>query len=217
MAGIHITITVDDAQVQAHLNRLGQPGTGDLMPRLGEYPRSRRGTHLACGLPPLPPGLSPLARGNQRCSISVPSALGSIPARAGEPVSRPHSGAGTGVYPRSRGGTGPVRCFELLQAGLSPLARGNHPATRPRALPTGSIPARAGEPNPTWAMRALVGVYPRSRGGTAEKKVSAYVLQGLSPLARGNRLVNLADGYEAGSIPARAGEPMRGSSSSAPS
>lgn len=37
MAGSHTTITIDDAQAQALLNCLGQPGTGDLMPRLGEY------------------------------------------------------------------------------------------------------------------------------------------------------------------------------------
>ena len=37
MAGTHITITVDDAQAHAMLERLGEPGTQDLMPRLGEY------------------------------------------------------------------------------------------------------------------------------------------------------------------------------------
>lgn len=37
MAGTHITITVDDAQARAMLARLGEPGTQDLMPRLGEY------------------------------------------------------------------------------------------------------------------------------------------------------------------------------------
>ena len=37
MAGTHITITVDDAQARAMLERLGEPGTQDLMPRLGEY------------------------------------------------------------------------------------------------------------------------------------------------------------------------------------
>lgn len=37
MAGTHITITVDDAQARAMLERMGEPGTQDLMPRLGEY------------------------------------------------------------------------------------------------------------------------------------------------------------------------------------
>lgn len=37
MAAAHTTVTVDDAQALATLARLGEPGTADLMPRLGEY------------------------------------------------------------------------------------------------------------------------------------------------------------------------------------
>jgi len=37
MAGTHLTFTVDDAQARAMLARLGEPGTEELMPRLGEY------------------------------------------------------------------------------------------------------------------------------------------------------------------------------------
>ena len=37
MAGTHIKATVNDAQARAMLARLGEPGTDDLMPRLGEY------------------------------------------------------------------------------------------------------------------------------------------------------------------------------------
>lgn len=37
MAGTHLTIAVDDAQALAMLARIGEPGTDDLMPRLGEY------------------------------------------------------------------------------------------------------------------------------------------------------------------------------------
>lgn len=37
MAGTHIAVTVDDAQARAMLERLGEPGTQDLMPRLGQY------------------------------------------------------------------------------------------------------------------------------------------------------------------------------------
>lgn len=37
MAGTRLTATVDDAQARAMLARLGEPGTQDLMPRLGEY------------------------------------------------------------------------------------------------------------------------------------------------------------------------------------
>lgn len=37
MAGTRLTAAVDDAQARAMLARLGEPGTDDLMPRLGEY------------------------------------------------------------------------------------------------------------------------------------------------------------------------------------
>lgn len=37
MAGTRITAAVDDAQAHAMLARMGEPGTDDLMPRLGEY------------------------------------------------------------------------------------------------------------------------------------------------------------------------------------
>lgn len=37
MAGTHLSITVDDGQARAMLERLGEPGAQDLMPRLGEY------------------------------------------------------------------------------------------------------------------------------------------------------------------------------------
>lgn len=37
MAGTRIAAAVDDAQARAMLARLGEPGTDDLMPRLGEY------------------------------------------------------------------------------------------------------------------------------------------------------------------------------------
>ena len=40
MAGTRITATVTDAQARAMLARLGEPGTDDLMPRLGEYLQS---------------------------------------------------------------------------------------------------------------------------------------------------------------------------------
>lgn len=37
MTGTHINISVEMAEVRAMLDRLGQQGTDDLMPRLGEY------------------------------------------------------------------------------------------------------------------------------------------------------------------------------------
>ena len=51
------------------------------------------------------------------------------------------------------------------------------------------------------------GAYPRSRGGTTFPPSSTDLLQGLSPLARGNRFATVAFAALYGPIPARAGEP----------
>ena len=71
-----------------------------------------------------------------------------------------------------------------------------------------SIPARAGEPLPCAAAMAWRQVYPRSRGGTGAAPGDDLLVQGLSPLARGNRLGRRQLGVQHRSIPARAGEPL---------
>ena len=152
---------------------------------------------------------------------------GSIPARAGEPSAIEQAIPGNipapGVYPRTGGGTAPLR-----SSMVSPHGRGNLRG----ALRRGSIPARAGEPR---SCRDLVGrpglsphgrgnrpradgVYPRTGGGTSRQgKVSieglsraAWVaagLKGLSPHGRGNHSARVRPHGDRGSIPARAGEP----------
>ena len=54
--------------------------------------------------------------------------------------------------------------------------------------------------------------YPRSRGGTLEVCPKVPPLEGLSPLARGNRLAGSRNLHFHGPIPARAGEPSSGRS-----
>ena len=71
-----------------------------------------------------------------------------------------------GVYPRSRGGTAVGRTVVMRYKGLSPLARGNQWLWLHAIGRTGSIPARAGEPASLSNHSLIVGVYPRSRGGT---------------------------------------------------
>ena len=90
------------------------------------------------------------------------------------------------VYPRERGGTGTGAPPVAMKMGLSPQARGNEFQHEPFDEPDGSLPASAGERSTRRCQCSQTGVYPRERGGTAEAKLGADGLQGLSPQARGN-------------------------------
>ena len=130
------------------------------------YPRSRGGTS-ATKLKVTPRGgLSPLARGNRHVTRGEPGAAGSIPARAGEPCLWAGRYRLARVYPRSRGGTSEEETRVPVGGGLSPLARGNHGPELRFVGFSGSIPARAGEPFDEVHILVVIGVYPRSRGGT---------------------------------------------------
>ena len=139
------------------------------------------------------------------------SAMGSIPAPAGEPVINlvggevsavyPRACGGTAslpdaiqplynpyvVYPRACGGTSWVSVGAAPKLGLSPRLRGNPVSILSRAAEMGSIPAPAGEP---W----LSTCWPSCRWG-------------LSPRLRGNLTKGARLGPEVRSIPAPAGEP----------
>ena len=175
----------------------------------GVYPR-------ACGGTPVPRqpllllrGLSPRVRGNRPLTEQPGFGGGSIPARAGEPwgvhpVIHPVT-----VYPRACGGTALIRFANVRASGLSPRVRGNHqvpPLSRERSR---SIPARAGEPLYSVSSGSSIGVYPRACGGTWDCVSMSGDEWGLSPRVRGNRQGSaLGHGLE-GSIPARAGEPVK--------
>ena len=94
------------------------------------------------------------------------------------------------VYPRVGGGTRSV-------------SRLNAPDCR-------SIPAWVGEPSlPGWADTATW-VYPRVGGGTATNNAESAIDRGLSPRGRGNLTFRTPGITGIGSIPAWAGEPLRG-------
>ena len=118
--------------------RTRHPRPGSIPARAGEpswvtmwlssftvYPRASGGTHCR------PPnwwtalGLSPRERGNRIPRLDSLPADRSIPARAGEPPTRPRlSGAGR-VYPRASGGTDGIEAGLAARLGLSPRERGN--------------------------------------------------------------------------------------------
>ena len=116
------------------------------------YPRSRGGTNPPSAIEVRTRGLSPLARGNREGARPPCPPEGPIPARAGEPACLLRPRSASRAYPRSRGGTGRELLADLLDSGLSPLARGNRLGIRCRVARRGPIPARAGEPEKAEAL-----------------------------------------------------------------
>ena len=132
-------------------------------------------------------GLSPRVRGNHvQYSLAWRSAR-SIPACAGEPLTRLTRRRGPKVYPRVCGGTANVQRVRNNRDGLSPRVRGNPSRAHTTRKTDRSIPACAGEPLPLRIFRLL-----RS---------------GLSPRVRGNRVGEFDRCQAERSIPACAGEP----------
>ena len=91
--------------------------------------------------------------------------------------------------------------------------RGNLAVPVDRTAVPGSIPAHAGEPNPSVKVSLYLTVYPRACGGTRRRAKHRQRGQGLSPRMRGNRCIAMRRSNRQGSIPAHAGEPGSPSSS----
>ena len=91
-------------------------------------------------------GLSPHVRGNRFSTVMLPSGIGSIPARAGEPSPHRTQQGIHRVYPRTCGGTLIAKFQDKAPEGLSPHVRGNQEQGVHGGRGDGSIPARAGEP-----------------------------------------------------------------------
>ena len=149
------------------------------------YPRVCGGTWGGCRFAGRGVGLSPRVRGNRVLVDEARLVSGSIPACAGEPVTRPARRNGVRVYPRVCGGTGHSTSQAQRCAGLSPRVRGNHALPRPGLEQQGSIPACAGEPPAVDRHSRRSGVYPRVCGGTNPKGYAPLVYRGLSPRVRG--------------------------------
>ena len=162
------------------------------------------------------PGLSPHERGNLGLADEARLCLGTIPARAGEPRIGPEIFGTAGDYPRTSGGTLVEFTCQQFDMGLSPHERGNHAPSSSATCRRRTIPARAGEPRPRSARTASTWDYPRTSGGTRKALGRLERLGGLSPHERGNQEMPLCLCHVRGTIPARAGEPLR-RSSTAPS
>ena len=151
------------------------------------YPRVCGGTQSCHFALPAQYGLSPRVRGNRPATGNAAGVPRSIPACAGEPPQRWREILPQRVYPRVCGGTSWGFQTSVIVPGLSPRVRGNRLPATPNLREVRSIPACAGEPNPTRAGVCPHGVYPRVCGGTF-RAVRAYsICAGLSPRVRGNR------------------------------
>ena len=127
--------------------RAGEPVAGERpVDPLWVYPRASGGT-ISIPIARRPrSGLSPRERGNRRRCGCPLIPRGSIPARAGEPLSKSTSPTTAMVYPRASGGTAAELALLDAANGLSPRERGNRTAMSVCCRAHRSIPARAGEP-----------------------------------------------------------------------
>ena len=152
-------------------------------------------------------GRSPRVRGNQQVAAAFRPDPGTIPACAGEPraARRPHQGRRDD--PRVCGGTCPSISTLTLDMGRSPRVRGNRPDDSDSELARGTIPACAGEPSYVYNHSSSPWDDPRVCGGTVYEHWERQEQTGRSPRVRGNLLVNHFAIFEAGTIPACAGEP----------
>ena len=157
--------------------------------RVGVYPRVCGGTRVGQRDGRVLRGLSPRVRGNPGSILASEAPQGSIPACAGEPLSRRRKSASLRVYPRVCGGTKTILHPSAARIGLSPRVRGNQ---IPHALDSTlrrSIPACAGEPMFKPLPRYATSVYPRVCGGTSMPAIALEIAVGLSPRVRGNHAV----------------------------
>ena len=171
------------------------------------YPRVCGGTITEVVVNLKSEGLSPRVRGNPPQVLGSVIFLGSIPACAGEPPGDHGRYRLHAVYPRVCGGTLDWWGKRQLWAGLSPRVRGNPTGHGWAPVPTGSIPACAGEPWELELPALPAGVYPRVGGGTTLRAPVMIVKAGLSPRVRGNLRRRGLPARNARSIPACAGEP----------
>ena len=174
------------------------------------YPRVGGGTISWCISIAKRYGLSPRGRGNLIEPAQSLTLRRSIPAWAGEPFARNPQTPRASVYPRVGGGTIYALAASVIFLGLSPRGRGNLANPRRNARHVWSIPAWAGEPGPWQSSSCWPWVYPRVGGGTTSRIEYGDPETGLSPRGRGNRLGVTYSASRRRSIPAWAGEPIRG-------
>ena len=151
-------------------------------------------------------GLSPRGRGKLVVRCQFNEAWGSIPAWAGETSPGVAEVKPLSVYPRVGGGNLLTERTRSCHRGLSPRGRGKLVDRADAQLPSGSIPAWAGETSNLLPVCNRNSVYPRVGGGNGRTYGAHLHQSGLSPRGRGKRASTRPVNVNARSIPAWAGE-----------
>ena len=197
--------------------RAGQPrGCPLVLVLRGAYPRTSGATLHVGSLRVVMQGLSPHERGNRRLLHRAILEQGPIPARAGQPRVFSTPSSPDRAYPRTSGATFQMSLGLSRIQGLSPHERGNPAAARFAIACVGPIPARAGQPDNLSMASGPMGAYPRTSGATLRAPSNIRYAWGLSPHERGNLVVVHWPAVQLGPIPARAGQPASGNSSTRP-
>ena len=170
-----------------------------------DHPRSC-GANQAANMPVREGGgSSPLVRGQHPTCRHSEHQHRIIPARAGPTVCGAVSGVIVADHPRSCGANGTRHHSEASVDGSSPLVRGQQGKTAKASDGARIIPARAGptgyQANP-WMLGAD---YPRSCGANSLHVVMSVLLNGSSPLVRGQLYGEHTGRVTMRIIPARAG------------
>ena len=152
-------------------------------------------------------GPSPRARGIRARPRARSARPRSIPASAGNPPRLPRTPSALRVHPRERGESAIGVPRGSLGAGPSPRARGIPRLPAARSMPTGSIPASAGNPGRPPASGCGATVHPRERGESGRGRRGLASFAGPSPRARGIPGGRARFAAPPGSIPASAGNP----------
>ena len=132
--------------------------------------------------------------------------LRSIPASAGETLSRRWRRRAAPVHPRECGGNTVTITGAPTTSGPSPRVRGKRFRRRSGLVGIRSIPASAGETGALPAIPRSRRVHPRECGGNVLPSGGFRRLTGPSPRVRGKRHVFRSCITRPGSIPASAGE-----------
>ena len=135
---------------------------------------------------------------------------GSIPARAGKPVTILAFCFLQRVYPRPCGEALASSLYSSSIARLSPPVRGSQLTETEASREKRSIPARAGKPSAATSTTRRRRVYPRPCGEATKVVTLPDSTAGLSPPVRGSHPSRRWPRRRARSIPARAGKPRPG-------